>query len=328
MAASPKVTSVSVGDFYSQHASDLEMELIAGQGGLARLIREPTINRPGLVLSGHYSYFAGKRVQIMGSAELSYLESLPAAEREERLRRFLSSNFPCLVIARQTKKKKTAAKRRADVPALIARLGEEEGVPVFRTPMITMKFINAATIALEMDFAPRRSEHGSMVDILGVGTLIRGDSGIGKSECVLSLLGRGYSLVSDDITRFRSFEGRELIGTSAELTRFHMEVRGIGIINVAALFGVRSTRFEKVLDLVVTLRDYREMEEVDRHGLQQNKYTILGIEVPHVIIPVRSGRDIGRLVEVAALDQKLKSQGTNSALEFNERLIKMMDAKP
>ena len=302
------------------------MDLVAGQDGLARTIREPTINRPGLALSGHYSYFANKRVQIIGSAELSYLQNLESADREECIRRFFSANFPCLVIARQTKKK--GAKRRSDVPALIARLGEQAGVPVFLTPMITMKFINAATIALETDFAPRKSEHGSMVDILGVGTLVRGDSGIGKSECVLSLLGLGYSLVSDDITRFRAIEGRTLVGTSADLTRFHMEVRGIGIINVAALFGVRSTRFEKTLDLVVTLRDYREMEEVDRHGLQKNFYNILGIEIPHVIIPVRSGRDIGRLVEVAALDQKLKSQGTHSALEFNERLIKMMDATP
>ena len=326
MAATSKVSSVSVGDFYRQHAADLEMDLVAGQEGLERNIREPTINRPGLALSGHYSYFANKRVQIIGSAELSYLQNLESADREECIRRFFSANFPCLVIARQTKKK--GAKRRSDVPALIARLGEQAGVPVFVTPMITMKFINAATIALETDFAPRKSEHGSMVDILGVGTLVRGDSGIGKSECVLSLLGLGYSLVSDDITRFRAIEGRTLVGTSADLTRFHMEVRGIGIINVAALFGVRSTRFEKTLDLVVTLRDYREMEEVDRHGLQKNFYTILGIEVPHVIIPVRSGRDIARLVEVAALDQKLKSQGTHSALEFNERLIKMMDAKP
>jgi HPr kinase/phosphorylase len=326
VAATSKVSSVSVGDFYRQHAADLEMDLVAGQDGLARTIREPTINRPGLALSGHYSYFANKRVQIIGSAELSYLQSLESAEREKCIHRFFSANFPCLVIARQTKKK--GAKRRSDVPALIARLGEDAGVPVFLTPMITMKFINAATIALETDFAPRKSEHGSMVDILGVGTLVRGDSGIGKSECVLSLLGLGYSLISDDITRFRSIEGRNLVGTSADLTRFHMEVRGIGIINVAALFGVRSTRLEKTLDLVVTLRDYREMEEVDRHGLQQESYSILGIEVPHVVVPVRSGRDIGRLVEVAAMDQKLKSQGTHSALEFNERLIKMMDAKP
>lgn len=326
MPAASNTNPVSVGDFYRRHGAELGLELIGGERGLDRLIREPTVNRPGLALSGFYTYFAPKRVQIFGGAELSYLDSLPGATREERLRRFLDSSIPCLVIARQGKK--SAGRRQNEkIPALIARLGEEVGIPAFRTPMITMKFTNAATIALELEFAPRRSEHGSMVDILGIGTLIRGASGIGKSECVLSLLERGYSLVSDDITRFRVFEGHELIGYAAELTRFHMEVRGLGIINVAAIFGVRSTRIEKSLDLVVTLKDYREMEEFDRHGLHQNSYNILGIPVPHVIIPVRSGRDLGRLVEVAALDQKLKSQGTNSALEFNERLIKMMESK-
>lgn len=315
MAAS-SIEPLSVGRFFASHADELGLELVAGQKGLERLIREPTVNRPGLALSGFYSYFAPKRVQVFGSAELSYLNSLVAAERTERLRRFLDANIPCLVIA-----------RRARLPSNLVRMANEAGVPVFRTPMITMKFINAATIALEFEFAPRRSEHGSMVDILGIGTLIRGDSGIGKSECVLSLLERGYSLVSDDITRFRTFEGRELVGSSAELTRFHMEVRGIGIINVAAIFGVRSIRPEKTLDLVVTLKDWREMEDVDRHGLQRQYYKILGISVPHVTIPVRMGRDLGRLVEVAALDQKLKSHGIDSAREFNERLIEKMQSQ-
>jgi HPr kinase/phosphorylase len=310
-----KPRPVSVEDFYRNHAETLGLELIAGENGLSRLIREPTVNRPGLALSGFFNYFAPKRVQVFGSAELSYLNSMPAAERGPRLKRFFGCTIPCLVVARHAK-----------VPALVARLANEASVPVFRTPMITMKFINAATIALELEFAPRRSEHGSMVDILGIGTLIRGASGIGKSECVLSLLERGYSLVSDDITRFRAFEGRELIGSSAELTRFHMEVRGIGIINVAAIFGVRSIRTEKSLDLVVTLKDWQEMDDVDRHGLQRQFYKILGISVPHVIIPVRMGRDLGHLVEVAALDHKLKSHGINSALEFNKRLIETMEA--
>ncbi len=327
MPSSATSKPVSVGAFYQAHGGELELELAGGERGLDRLIREATVNRPGLALSGFYTYFAPKRIQILGGAELSYLESLPARTREERLRRLLDSAIPCLVIARQAKKAESRS-RHGKIPGLIAKLGEEAGVPVFRTPILTMKFTNAATIALELDFAPRRSEHGSMVEILGIGTLIRGASGIGKSECVLSLIERGYSLVSDDITRFRVFEGHELIGSAAELTRFHMEVRGLGIINVASIFGVRSIRIEKKLDLVVTLRDYREMEDFDRHGLHRETYEILGIAVPHVTIPVRSGRDLGRLVEVAALDQKLKSQGTNSALEFNERLIKMMEAKP
>jgi HPr kinase/phosphorylase len=312
---SAKSQPVSVGDFHRNHAATLGLELLAGESGLDRLIREPTVNRPGLALSGFFNYFAPKRVQVFGSAELSYLQSLPATERRDRLRRFFGCTIPCVVVARNAK-----------LPPNLLKFANEAGVPLFRTPMITMKFINAATIALELEFAPRRSEHGSMVDILGIGTLIRGASGIGKSECVLSLLERGYSLVSDDITRFRAVENRELLGTSADLTRFHMEVRGIGIINVAAIFGVRSIRTEKTLDLVVTLKDWQEMEEVDRHGLQRQTYKILGIAVPHVIIPVRMGRDLGHLVEVAALDHKLKSHGMNSALEFNERLIKMMEA--
>ncbi len=163
-----------------------------------------------------------------------------------------------------------------------------------------------------------------MVDILGVGALIRGESGIGKSEAVLALLERGYSLVSDDVTRVRLLEGRQLMATSSETTRYHMEVRGIGIINVPAVFGVASVRTEKEINLVVTLMDWEKMDEVDRVGIEQQTYDILGIEVPHVIIPVRPGRDIARLIEVAALDQKLKRLGHNAAREFNERLIEKM----
>ena len=193
--------------------------------------------------------------------------------------------------------------------------------------MVTMNFINAATLASEFDFAPMKSEYGSMVDIMGVGTLIRGSSGIGKSECVLGLSSAGTVLVSDDITRFRALEGRELIGTSPDLTRHHMEVRGLGVINVMHIFGIGSVRLEKRLDLIVTLKDWQELEEVDRIGLDQEYYEILDILVPHITIPVRTGRDLARLVEVAALDQKLKSMGQNSAVEFNQRLLNLMQKK-
>lgn len=311
----PKRQTVTVGDFFRNHAGILGLELVSGERGLDRVIREPTINRPGLALSGFFTYFAGKRIQVIGSAEMSYLGSLSLKTCKERLRNLFRRKIPCLVLSRHHR-----------VPEFIHEESERCGIPVFRTPMITMKFINAATIALEMEFAPKTSEHGSMVDILGVGTLIRGASGIGKSECVLSLLERGYSLVSDDITRFRAVEGRELIGSASDLTRFHMEVRGIGIINVASIFGVRGILPEKRLDLVVTLQDWHEIEDCDRLGLDREEYTILGIAVPHVVIPVRIGRDLGRLVEVAALDQKLKTMGENSALEFNERLISIMQS--
>ena len=311
-----KTSIVTVGEFFSRHSEALQLSLIGSAVGFERKIKEPTINRPGLALSGFYQYFAEKRIQVLGSAELAYLKSLSAAELHKRMELLCAQPIPCLVVSRKAKP-----------PVALTEAAAEAGIAVFRTPMITKEFVNAATIALEMDFAPLTSEHGSMMDIMGVGTMIRGSSGIGKSECVLGLIERGYSLVSDDVTRLRAVEGRDLIGTSPELTRYHMEVRGLGIINVTAMFGIGSVRIEKKLDLVVTLKDWQEVEEVDRIGLDQEYYEILGILVPHITIPVRTGRDLGRLVEVAALDQKLKSMGQNSAVNFNERLLKLMEPK-
>lgn len=311
-----RVPHITVGHFYANHAEILGMRLEGAPVGLNKKIREPTINRPGLALTGFYSYFAAKRVQVLGAAELSYLRSLGVKALESTIESLFARNIPCLVVARG-----------APIPDVLLDIAAKFETPVFRTQMITMKFINAATIALEFDFAPSTTEYGSMVEIMGVGTLIRGDSGIGKSECVLSLIERGYSLISDDITKIRSLEGRELIGSSADLTRFHMEVRGIGIINVASIFGVGSVRPEKRLDFVVTLKDWSELEDVDRIGLDSQTYTILGIKLPHVTIPVRTGRDLGRLVEVAALDQKLKNMGQNSAQEFNQKLLQMLSER-
>ncbi|MEO8207026.1 MAG: HPr(Ser) kinase/phosphatase, partial [Chthoniobacterales bacterium] len=314
--SSRHIPAITVGNFYANHAEHLDMRLTGAAVGMNRIIKEPTINRPGLALTGFYSYFAGKRMQVIGSAELSYLKNLPVQTMLARVRDLFSHKIPCLVIARNAK-----------LPPAILDLAAEFEIPVFRTQMITMKFINAATIALEFEFAPTSSEYGSMVDIHGIGVLIRGSSGVGKSECVLGLIERGYSLISDDITRIRQVEGRELIGTAAEISRYHMEVRGIGIINVAAVFGIGSVRPDKRLDMVVTLKDWHEVEDVDRLGTENDFYEILGIQVPHVIVPVRTGRDIARLVEVAALDQKLKSMGHNSAREFNQRLIQFMRKK-
>jgi len=315
-AQQKSVPVVTVESFYSLHAEKLQMKLDGPRVGFHRKIREPTINRPGLALSGFYTYFAEKRVQVLGAAEHSYLKSLAPRARVRRFRALCARKIPCLVVSRGF---------HLD-PSLLA-VAAEENIAVFRTPMITMKFINAATIALEVDFSPTVTEFGSMVDILGVGVLIRGASGIGKSECVLGLIERGYSLVADDVTRITSLEGRELMATAPELTRNHMEVRGIGIINVASVFGIGSIRIEKRLDLVVTLKDWEEMEAVDRIGLDREFYGVLGLQVPHVTIPVRPGRDMARLIEVAAMDQKLKGLGENSAIKFNTKLLNLMEQK-
>src|SRR5216117_31014 len=310
------VPVVTVESFFNSHADKLQMKLDGPRVGFHRKIREPTINRPGLALSGFYTYFAEKRVQVLGAAEHSYLKSLAPKARVRRFRALCARKIPCLVVSRGF---------HLD-PAVLA-VAAEEKIAVFRTPMITMKFINAATIALEVDFSPTVTEFGSMVDILGVGVLIRGVSGIGKSESVLQLIERGYSLVADDVTRITSLEGRELMATAPDLTRYHMEVRGIGIINVASVFGIGAIRVEKRLDLAVTLKDWSDTEEVDRTGLDREFYEILDIKVPHVTIPVRPGRDLARLIEVAAMDQKLKSLGSNAALEFNTKLVNLMETK-
>jgi HPr kinase/phosphorylase len=306
---------VTVERFYTDHASSLELNLIAGASGLKRVIREPTVNRPGLVLSGFNRYFAFKRIQAIGNAEAYFLKSLRANERKRRYAEFFSFKIPCVIFSRSLHPDK-----------LFLQAAEEAEVPIFRCPLVTMKLINLATLALEMMFAPRTTEMGSMVDILGVGVIIRGESGIGKSESVLALIERGYSLVADDVTKVMLVDGREVMGTSAEVTRNHMEVRGIGIINVAAMFGVRSIRQEKRVDLVITLKTWNEVPDVDRLGMEQEYVKVLGIDVPHITIPVRPGRDLARLIEVAAFQTKLKSAGYNPAKELNDRLISRMAA--
>ncbi len=307
----PKIT---VEQFYVENASELGLRLLAGTDGLKRVIKEPTVNRPGLALAGFTKYFAINRLQVMGSAEVTYLKSLTPKLRAERYAEICSYRIPCIVYSRNLKPD-------ADLLAI----AEKEGIPVFRCPLITMKFINRATLALEDLFAPRGQEQGSMVDILGVGVIIKGDSGIGKSECTLALVERGYSLVADDVTKVKLLDGREVIGTSASVTRNHMEVRGIGIIDVGMMFGVKSIRREKQVDLVISLQDWDEVEEVDRLGMEEETIEVLGVHIPHIIIPVRPGRDIARLVEVAAFQSKLKGTGYNAAEELNKRLIAQMN---
>src|ERR1700761_2185840 len=308
--------SVTVEQFFKEHAGPLEMRQLAGEGKLQRIIREPTVNRPGLALSGFTRYFAYKRVQVMGHAEVYYLRELRKEEREARFAYLFAYKIPCVVFSRSLK---------PDKEFLAA--AEQADVPIFQTPLVTMKFINLATLALEDMFALRGTELGSMVDILGVGAIIRGESGIGKSEAVLALIERGYSLVADDVVKAMLLDGREVLCTSAELTRDHMEVRGIGIINVAQMFGVKAIRKEKILDLIITLRHWDEVKDVDRLGIEQEYVKVLGGDIPHVTLPERPGRDIARLIEVAAFQIKLRKSGYNAAEELNKRLLAQMAEK-
>ena len=305
--------AITVGQFFKEHGPSLEMKLLAGEAGLERVIREPTVNRPGLALSGFTRYFAYKRMQVMGHAEVFYLREQRQEERESRYAYLFAYKIPCVVFSRGLKPDKEFLTAAA-----------QAGVPIFQTPLVTMKFINKATLELEMMFAPRTSEHGCMVDILGVGVIIKGESGIGKSESVLALIERGYSLVADDVVRGVLVDGRDVLCTSSELTRDHMEVRGIGIINVAQMFGVKAIRKEKKLDLIVTLKPWDDVSDVERVGMEQEFVKVLGVDIPHVTLPVRPGRDIARLIEVAAFQMKLRKSGYNAAEDLNNRLLAQM----
>ncbi len=313
MKTVPSTSSVTVNQFYKGHASELGLHLVGGAVGLSRPIREPTVNRPGLALAGFEKYFAPKRVQVIGNVETAYLRSLSPEVRSERVRQLFSHRIPCLVICRNL------------VPgSLWITASEAHDVPLFTSSLITMTLISRATFALENLFAPRGQLHGSMVDIQGIGVVIQGESGIGKSEAVLGLLERGHSLVADDVILVRVEDGQDVIGTAKELGRNLMEVRGIGIIDVAAMFGVGAIRREKRIDLIVTLKNWNPEEDVDRLGLEHQMLPVLGQSIPHLSIPVRPGRDLGNLVEVAALQTKLQLSGYNAAREFSSRLAAEM----
>jgi HPr kinase/phosphorylase len=302
--------------FKHRHVIDLGLRLVAGERGLKRLIREPTVNRPGMLLCGFKKHFAGQRIQIIGNAEHAYLQDLSPKEHERRLKLLFSHRIPCVVFSRNRRPSKD-----------FLRLADAADVPVFETPLITMKFISRATLVLDLMFAPTGIVLGSMVDIQGVGVIIRGESGIGKSESVLALLERGYCLVADDVTCVKLVDGREVVGSSKEITRNHMEVRGIGIIDVAALFGVKAIRPEKRVDLLITLKRWEEVPDVDRVGAEQEFEELLTLKIPQLTLPVRPGRDMARLIEVAAFHQKLKDAGHNPAQALNEKLLAQMQER-
>ena len=307
---------ITVGEFFEHHRAELGLRLLGTEVGMEREISEPTINRPGLALAGFFTYFAYRRIQVIGNSERSYLLSLSEGDCIGRWQPLLGRRIPCIVVARGRV-----------LPDHLLEMANDAGIAVFQTNMITMKFINAATIRLEDEFAPSVLEHGCMVDVRGIGLLIRGGSGTGKSESVLGLLDRGASLVADDVVRIKLIEERELLARAPEMTRHHMEVRGLGLIHVAAVFGIASVREEKRLDMVVSLMPAGELNEAERVGMQTRSYRVLGIDVPMVELPVAPGRDMAKLIEVAALNQKLRRQGFDAALEFDRKLKKKMGSR-
>jgi HPr kinase/phosphorylase len=304
---------VSIREFLDTYRDLLRMELVAGEAGLDKVISEKSINRPALALTGFFKEFAHRRLQVLGAGEMAYLQDQTPEVRAQRLDAVLRHDIPAVVV--------TGGR---DPDGQLARMADAYAVPLLRTQMKSKDFSAEATVLLEEKFAPRTSIHGTLVDVKGVGVLLRGSSGVGKSECALALVERGHSLVADDYVRVTLVGDRDLVGTSKELNRGYMECRGIGIINVASIFGVRSVRREKRIDLVITFKLWQPGMDEERTGLDTESFAILDRKLPHMTLPVRPGRDMARLAEVAAMVQALRGMGHDSAREFSERLIQHM----
>jgi len=311
------IHGITIAHFFETYGKKLKMELVTGEAGLHRLVREGSINRPALALTGFFKYFANKRIQVLGAAELTYLKTRHQRDQILIFQEMVKRGVPCIVLTRNYNA----------THAMLA-VASEMNLPIFRTPLITMNFVNLATLCIDNEFAPRATEHATTLDVKGVGVMLRGDSGVGKSECALALIERGYSLVADDLTLIKLLDERELMASSRPLNRGYMECRGIGIINIAEMFGIKSIRLEKRIDLVVSLHEWTPDVIEERTGLEQNFYEVLGMKLPHIELFVRPGRDIARLVEVAALTQALKSMGHDPAKDFNDRLIAFMSEGP
>ncbi len=307
---------ITVRQFYENGKGPLSLGVVSGEAHLDNTIEEEALNRPGLALTGFFRFFAFRRIQVVGLAENAYLKSLKEKERVQRIRDLFSRKIPCVVLTR----------RRHPLPEMV-EAADEFKVPLLTSPMITNRFINAATIIVENLVAPVERFQGTMMEILGIGVLIEGEPGIGKSETALALIERGHSLVSDDITVLRRNNMKEIIGSAADLTRYHMEIRGLGIIHIPSLFGVASMRREARLDLVIRLRRPEPELEYDRTGLSPEFTNIFGVRLPVITIPVTAGRDLAHVVEVAALNQTLKKLGHDAAKELDEKLLNVLGRK-
>lgn len=307
--------TLTVARFLDLLRDTLQLELVGDGAGLDRVISVNEVSSPGLVLAGFVDRFPAKRMQVFGETEITYLLSLPEARRREVLEIFFDFDVPCAVIT-----------KRLDVPDDLRTIAAAHGVPLLRSSLKTTEFYRKVKPALDEEFAPSTTLHGSLADVYGVGVLFVGRSGIGKSECVLDLVERGHRLVADDIVIATRRGNDIIIGRGHELQRHHMEIRGVGVIDVPSIFGIRSVRQQKRIEVVVQLEHWDHADNVDRTGLDGATTTILEVEIPRVTIPLNPGKNITVVAEVVAMNHLLRYSGINPAEAFNQRLIGRMRA--
>lgn len=309
--------SLTTGELASDPELGFTLRRVAGEQGLGRPLRHSRVQKSGLALAGHYQGVVPTRVQVLGDTELAYLESLPNADRSKAVRGFFSLGLSCVIITRNR-----------PAPKGFAETAEATSTPLFIADARSSRAINAIHATLDSRLAPRTTLHGVLVDVFGVGLLLTGKSGIGKSECALELIQRGHRLVADDVVECEWRPPGVIHGTPARLLRHHIEVRGLGVINVKALFGVTCVRERKRIDLILRLCEWDEKDEYDRLGLEDQFAGILGVPVRELTIPVRPGRDMGTILEIAARLELLRRSGTHPGREFVEKLEGALGTRP
>lgn len=307
------MAGLTIQELLGEKEAGLDLELLAGERGLGKRVHVPRIQKPGLALAGYTTNLHPDRIQVLGSTELSYLNHLPPEKAELNLRQLCALDVSCFIITKGQ-----------EPPQILTSQTECQGIPLLRTHHQSSTFISLVTKFLEERLLPSTTVHGVLVDVLGVGVLLLGKSGIGKSECALDLVLKGHRLVADDVVKVRMKLPAVLFGEGMDLLHYHMEIRGLGIINIKHLFGVAAIRERKKIDLAVELVEWEDGREYDRLGLEEQSYPLLGLQMPLLKIPVRPGRNITTIVEVAARNQLLKEMGYHSALEFQDRLEKRM----
>ncbi|PWI57680.1 HPr(Ser) kinase/phosphatase [Sulfoacidibacillus thermotolerans] len=293
---------------------ELSLEVAAGEEGLERRIGTAEINRPGLALTGFLKYFPSERVQVIGRSEMAFLSSLPQAEAMERLQRvFAYENLPCVVITRDL-----------EVTEDLVAVAAEAKVPLLHTTLSTPRLIAKLTSFLDLRLAPETLVHGVLVDVYGIGILMVGASGIGKSETALELLKRGHRMVADDAVEIRKIGEDTLVGTAPPLLQHLLEIRGLGVLNAMTLFGAGAIRTHKRIEMMIELEAWQDDRSYDRLGLDENKRKILDFELTCLTVPVRPGRNLAIIIEVAAMNQRLKRMGYHAARELSEKLMSSM----
>lgn len=318
MAADRPLPAVTIEELLREAGGDLALRLRAGQSGLGRTITVSRIQKPGLALAGYAEQLHRDRLQTLGATEIDYLRAAEPATRQLGIDTVMAASPACLVVTRDL-----------EPPAELVAAADLHGVPLAISRLASAEFIAAVTQFLQAKLSPSTSIHGVLLDILGIGVLLLGKSGIGKSEAALDLVARGHRLVADDIVNIRRIGPKLIYGSGSGIIRHHMEIRGLGIINIQDLFGISAVRDVKKIELVIELSDWDQDAEYDRLGVDDEVYPILGEVLPLLRVPVRPGRNVATIIEVAARNQLLKFMGHHSAREFQERLNQAIaDARP